>query len=102
MTLEPITRDDQLERWHRDPAELWEALGELTLPPAWHADAACKEHPEITWFPVRGEKVTAAREVCDGCLVRQECLDDALDHGEKHGMWGGLSERQRKAMRRAG
>jgi WhiB family redox-sensing transcriptional regulator len=38
--------------------------------------------------------------VCRGCEVRQQCLDYALANGEKFGIWGGLSERERRRLRR--
>lgn len=66
--------------------------------PAWHADAACREHPEIDFFPARGQDTTAATAVCTGCLVRTECLTAALD-GLEVGIWGGTSQRQRRRHR---
>lgn len=67
--------------------------------PAWHADAACKEHPEVTWFPARGERSAPAKAICATCLVRAECLTFAADHelaaGEAHGIWGGLPAHER-------
>ena len=46
------------------------------------------------------EKRKIAREVCDTCPVKQECLDYALTHHERFGVWGGLTERERRRMRR--
>lgn len=72
--------------------------------PAWHADAACKEHPEITWFPARGKRSERAKAICAGCLVRNECLDYAVDHeltdGDRHGIWGGLPPHERALLAR--
>ena len=96
-----FTADDHLGSWTGDPAVLLEAFAELVETvrrPAWHSFAACRDHPEVNFFPARGEKVTTAREVCDGCLVRQACADAGM--GERHGIWGGLSERQRRQRRR--
>lgn len=80
-------------------------LLELVARPAWHADAACREHPEITWFPERGEHIVDARAVCAGCLVRVECLAFALEHEssdpDTHGVWGGLSRGERSELRKA-
>ena len=53
------------------------------------------------FFPARGEDVTAAKRVCAGCMVKDACLDYALRRGEKHGVWGGYSERERRTMRRS-
>ena len=69
--------------------------------PAWHADAACVEHPELTWFPAHGEDQTAAKAVCSTCLVVAECGSWALAQGpELQGIWGGLSGQERKRRRR--
>lgn len=69
--------------------------------PAFHADAACREHPELTWFPERGEDSSAAKAVCRKCLVLGECRSWALAQGaELQGLWGGLSGLERKKRRR--
>jgi WhiB family redox-sensing transcriptional regulator len=52
------------------------------------------------FFPARGESCADAKAVCRGCRVRVECLEYALALGEKHGIWGGLSERERRRLRR--
>ena len=69
--------------------------------PAWHADAACREHRELSWFPAKGDDMTAARAVCSGCLVLCECRSWALAQGaELQGLWGGLSGQERRRRRR--
>lgn len=77
------------------------ALLETGWQPAWHADAACKEHPELSWFPERGEVVDKQKAVCAGCSVRQECLNYALSDERLFGVWGGMSTRQRRRLRAA-
>lgn len=79
------------------------SLAELlaTLRPGWMKDARCKEHPDVNFFPARGQKTIAPRAVCDRCLVRCECLQFALD-GELAGIWGGTSEQQRNQALRKG
>lgn len=74
-------------------------LLELMRRPSWSADAACQEHPEVDFFPDRGTDTRSAKAVCAGCLVRSECLAYALEHRERHGIWGGTSERERRRMR---
>jgi hypothetical protein len=67
--------------------------------PDWREVAACRgADPEI-FFPERGASTEPARAVCRRCPVTIECLGYALDHGEKLGIWGGLSERQRRSVR---
>jgi hypothetical protein len=51
------------------------------------------------FFPGRGESAEPARRVCAGCPVREPCLDYALGQGITHGIWGGLAERDRRALR---
>ncbi|MDP9334657.1 MAG: WhiB family transcriptional regulator [Actinomycetota bacterium] len=73
--------------------------------PAWHRDAACREHVAEAnlWFPERGEPSEPAKRICAGCLVRVECAADALDQCQfTVGIWGGLSGRQRRELHHAG
>lgn len=69
---------------------------------AWMDDAACRGlDPELFFAEgTGGGKMTAkeARAVCQRCVVRAECLEYALDRREKFGMWGGLSERERRRL----
>jgi hypothetical protein len=51
------------------------------------------------FFPGRGESAEPARRVCASCPVRQPCLDYALSHAITHGIWGGLTERDRRPLR---
>ena len=53
-----------------------------------------------TFFPERGEDERPAKSICKTCPVKSQCLGYALDAGEKFGIWGGTSERQRRTMRR--
>jgi hypothetical protein len=51
------------------------------------------------FFPERGESAGPARQVCATCPVRQPCLDYAISNRITHGIWGGLTERERRALR---
>ena len=51
------------------------------------------------FFPGRGQSAEPARRICASCPVRQPCLEFALRHGITHGIWGGLAERDRRALR---
>ena len=51
-------------------------------------------------LPRAGASTREAKEVCRGCVVREECLEYALANGEKFGIWGGMSERERRRIRR--
>jgi WhiB family redox-sensing transcriptional regulator len=65
----------------------------------WRYRAACRGADLGLFFPGRGESAEPARRICALCPVRQPCLDYALSHGIVHGIWGGLSERNRRALR---
>jgi hypothetical protein len=73
----------------------------LNQRPAWHADAACREHPEIKWFPERGADLAAIRAVCACCLVQAECYQSAIDHDERDGWWAGMSAKRLHQVRHA-
>jgi len=66
----------------------------------WQEDANCLGVDPDLFFPERGASTREAKEVCRGCVVRQDCLEFALRNGEKFGIWGGLSERERRRIRR--
>jgi WhiB family transcriptional regulator, redox-sensing transcriptional regulator len=72
-----------------------------TEAPAWQARANCMGVDPDLFFPERGASTREAKEVCRGCVVREDCLEYALANGEKFGIWGGLSERERRRIRRA-
>ena len=65
----------------------------------WQELGACRGMDPDIFFPERGALNLAAKRVCAGCEVRQECLDHALDNGEHFGIWGSTSERERRFMR---
>lgn len=67
---------------------------------AWQDAALCAQvDPEI-FFPEKGGSTREAKLVCHACEARAECLDYALEHDEPHGVWGGMSERERRLLTR--
>jgi WhiB family redox-sensing transcriptional regulator len=68
-------------------------------PSSWRDRAACRGADPDLFFPERGESADPARQVCARCPVRQPCLAYALDNGITHGVWGGLTERERRVLR---
>ncbi len=62
-------------------------------------DGACVGTNPDLWFPGRGESIGPAIAICQECPVRVTCLNHALDHGYRYGIWGGKSERERRRMR---
>ena len=66
----------------------------------WQDEANCLGVDPDLVLPERGASTREAKEVCRGCVVRLDCLEYALVNGEKFGIWGGLSERERRRLRR--
>jgi WhiB family transcriptional regulator, redox-sensing transcriptional regulator len=64
----------------------------------WRELAACSGTDLEVFFPGRGETAGPARQVCAACPVRQACLDYAVTNRISHGIWGGLTERERRAL----
>jgi WhiB family transcriptional regulator, redox-sensing transcriptional regulator len=67
----------------------------------WQERALCAQTDPEAFFPEKGGSTREAKRICAGCEVRAECLDYALAHDERFGIWGGLSERERRRLRRA-
>ena len=68
--------------------------------PKWMADALCAQVDTELFFPEKGASSREARKVCVKCPVRKECLEFSMSTGERFGVWGGKSERERRKMRR--
>lgn len=69
-------------------------------PPAWQEQAICAQTDPDAFFPEKGGTTREAKRVCAGCEVKDECLQHALDNDERYGVWGGLSERERRSVKR--
>ena len=85
--------------------DLWDALpgfgdtaddGQL----AWQADALCAQTDPEAFFPEKGGSTRDAKKVCSACPVKQQCLEYALSNDERFGIWGGMSERERRRLRK--
>jgi WhiB family redox-sensing transcriptional regulator len=76
---------------------------ELLAGPAWHADAACREHPEVRWVGSdnSGPNVRTAKAICSTCLVQAECLAVAMADPTLLGVWGGTTTRERLVRNRS-
>jgi WhiB family transcriptional regulator, redox-sensing transcriptional regulator len=66
----------------------------------WQDRALCAQTDPEAFFPEKGGSTREAKRVCRSCEVRTECLDYALEHDERFGIWGGLSERERRRLKR--
>ena len=67
---------------------------------SWHESALCAETDPEAFFPEKGGSTREAKKICTGCEVKAECLEYALANDERFGIWGGLSERERRRLRR--
>lgn len=67
---------------------------------SWQERALCAQTDPEAFFPEKGGSTREAKKVCTQCEVRAECLEYALAHDERFGIWGGLSERERRKLKR--
>ena len=92
------------EDWFVDPV----ALGVPGLrkpsndedPLAWQTDSLCAQTDPEAFFPEKGGSTRDAKKICSSCEVRAHCLEYALENDERFGIWGGLSERERRKLRK--
>ncbi|MGH3421088.1 MAG: WhiB family transcriptional regulator [Streptosporangiaceae bacterium] len=66
----------------------------------WQERALCAQTDPEAFFPEKGGSTREAKLICAGCEVRAECLEYALAFDERFGIWGGLSERERRRLKR--
>jgi WhiB family transcriptional regulator, redox-sensing transcriptional regulator len=67
---------------------------------SWQDLARCAETDPEAYFPDKGGSTREAKRVCRSCEVRAECLEYAIETDQRFGVWGGLSERERRKLRR--
>lgn len=68
--------------------------------PAWQERALCAQTDPEAFFPCKGGSVREAKRICQGCEVRSECLEYAIAHDERFGIWGGMTERERRKIKK--
>ena len=83
--------------WYEEPT--WATPDAPAEEEAWRLNALCAETDPEAFFPEKGGSTREAKRVCVGCDVRAECLEFALRNDERFGIWGGLSERERRRLR---
>nr|WP_020670494.1 WhiB family transcriptional regulator [Amycolatopsis nigrescens] len=95
----------QVVDWRENSEQ--QQLGELTDlfdDPAeeqeWQERALCAQTDPEAFFPEKGGSTREAKRICLGCEVKDECLEYALAHDERFGIWGGLSERERRKLKK--
>ena len=66
----------------------------------WQERALCAQTDPEAFFPEKGGSTRDAKRICAGCDVKQQCLEYALANDERFGIWGGLSERERRKLKK--
>jgi WhiB family redox-sensing transcriptional regulator len=111
--------NDQSDHWHGDEefvaddelVEDGEAEGIAPILPlfgdldsnamhGWQDRALCSQTDPEAFFPEKGGSTRDAKKVCVGCEVKAQCLEYALRNDERFGIWGGLSERERRKLKK--
>ncbi|XBH22991.1 WhiB family transcriptional regulator [Jonesiaceae bacterium BS-20] len=77
--------------------QLLDALTEVSERETWRDEAVCAQVGPDVFFPVRGGATTSAKALCAQCPVIEQCLTWAIESGEPHGVWGGMSTADRRA-----
>jgi WhiB family redox-sensing transcriptional regulator len=67
---------------------------------SWQADSLCSQTDPEAFFPEKGGSTRDAKKICGQCTVQNQCLEYALKNDERFGIWGGLSERERRRLRK--
>ncbi|WP_424189394.1 WhiB family transcriptional regulator [Actinokineospora sp. G85] len=98
-----LTDGGRVMEWGERPADELEALAGLldeSEEQEWQERALCAQTDPEAFFPEKGGSTREAKRICLGCEVRSECLEYALAHDERFGIWGGLSERERRKLKK--
>jgi WhiB family redox-sensing transcriptional regulator len=72
----------------------------MTADLSWQERALCSQTDPDAFHPEKGGSTVEARRICRRCEVQPACLQYALDTRQPHGVWGGMTERERKALLR--
>jgi len=97
--------------WGSDPGDSFRAVAEgglvvVSSLRTWQRDASCRGPESVLFFPPshaerkedRDGRERRAKAICAECPVKTHCLDEALRIGEPHGIWGGLTESERREL----
>jgi WhiB family redox-sensing transcriptional regulator len=103
MQMQGISDGSRVVEWGEQPIDEFGMLAELfddTEEQEWQERALCAQTDPEAFFPEKGGSTREAKRICQGCEVRSECLEYALAHDERFGIWGGLSERERRKLKK--
>nr|WP_307845694.1 WhiB family transcriptional regulator [Saccharomonospora sp. NB11] len=85
---------------HPDDLGVLTELFDVTDEQDWQDRALCAQTDPEAFFPEKGGSTREAKRICQVCEVRNDCLEYALAHDERFGIWGGLSERERRKLKK--
>jgi len=97
MTRARPPRSHEVDAARTDP-RLRRAIAQRQDESAWRVRGACRQADPDLFFPAAHEPPASALEVCGGCPVQGSCLAWALDVDDCHGVWGGTTPKERRAM----
>ncbi|HTH72079.1 MAG TPA: WhiB family transcriptional regulator [Candidatus Pristimantibacillus sp.] len=107
QNLEPLPEDLRTPELTRSiDRGIAQAAGSLAGPGLieqgfeWQEIGLCQTTDPEAFYPEKGGSTREAKRICGRCEVKNECLEYALTHDEKRGIWGGLSERERNRLKR--
>ncbi len=83
-----------------DHSDFFSEDSELPEEDQWQERALCAQTDPEAFFPEKGGSTREAKRICQGCEVKDACLEYALANDERFGIWGGLSERERRRLKR--
>lgn len=97
-TLRHVPVADRQDAPPTEPMPIAPSVLSLAPQGDWVLDALCAEIDHDIFFPDKGGSTREAKGICIDCPVAAECLDYALANNERFGIWGGLSERERRRL----
>jgi WhiB family transcriptional regulator, redox-sensing transcriptional regulator len=103
MQMHAMTDGSRVVEWGEQSTEELGMLADLfddAEEQEWQERALCAQTDPEAFFPEKGGSTREAKRICQGCEVRSECLEYALAHDERFGIWGGLSERERRKLKK--
>jgi WhiB family redox-sensing transcriptional regulator len=102
--MSPEYRSGVPEDWFIDPVQLGvpgvRKAADDDNPLSWQSDSLCAQTDPEAFFPEKGGSTRDAKRICTSCEVRTQCLEYALENDERFGIWGGLSERERRKLKK--
>jgi WhiB family redox-sensing transcriptional regulator len=101
MTVDPVAAPVE-EQTEEQSCDVFEEQAPAGGHEPWMEYGLCGQTDPESFFPEKGGSTREAKAICKSCDVRAECLDYAIDHDERFGIWGARSERERRKVKKDG